>query len=88
MIQIVYDKIVTFTGNSEIPCVIVGSKSDLKAQRWVVILFAIVDRPLTSLPFRQVKADEAKDFADGIGAAWIETSAKEKSNISMRFSSS
>ena len=29
MIQIVYDKIVDFCGVSKIPCVIVGSKSDL-----------------------------------------------------------
>lgn len=29
MVQIIHDKIVTFTGNQSIPCVIVGSKSDL-----------------------------------------------------------
>ncbi|KAI5124965.1 hypothetical protein M0805_007391 [Coniferiporia weirii] len=29
LVQIVHDKIVTFTGNQAIPCVIVGSKSDL-----------------------------------------------------------
>ncbi|KAH8093835.1 small GTPase superfamily [Phellopilus nigrolimitatus] len=29
MVQIVHDKIVTFTGNQAIPCVIVGSKTDL-----------------------------------------------------------
>lgn len=30
MIQIVYDKIVDFCGVADIPCVIVGSKTDLK----------------------------------------------------------
>jgi Ras family protein len=30
MIQIVYDKIISFCGINEIPCVIVGSKIDLK----------------------------------------------------------
>ncbi|PAV20885.1 putative ras-related GTP-binding protein [Pyrrhoderma noxium] len=29
MVQIIHDKIVTFTGNQSLPCVIVGSKSDL-----------------------------------------------------------
>ena len=29
MIQIVYDKIINFCGESKIPCVIVGSKADL-----------------------------------------------------------
>lgn len=33
MIQIVYDKIVSFCGIKEIPCVIVGSKIDL-SQRY------------------------------------------------------
>jgi len=35
MIQIVYDKIVNFCGVNEIPCVIVGSKTDLQ-QRYVI----------------------------------------------------
>ncbi|TFK37555.1 hypothetical protein BDQ12DRAFT_666840 [Crucibulum laeve] len=35
MIQIVYDKIVDFCGLSDIPCVIVGSKSDLTHNRQV-----------------------------------------------------
>jgi Ras homolog enriched in brain len=29
MIQIIYDKIIDFCGQKEIPCVIVGSKTDL-----------------------------------------------------------
>ncbi|CCU98511.1 unnamed protein product [Malassezia sympodialis ATCC 42132] len=35
MIQTVYDKILNYTGTSTIPCVLVGQKSDLHAQRYV-----------------------------------------------------
>ncbi|WFD31906.1 GTP-binding protein [Malassezia sp. CBS 17886] len=35
MIQTVYDKILNYTGTATIPCVIVGQKSDLHAQRQV-----------------------------------------------------
>ncbi|SHO79307.1 Similar to S.cerevisiae protein RHB1 (Putative Rheb-related GTPase) [Malassezia sympodialis ATCC 42132] len=35
MIQTVYDKILNYTGTSTIPCVLVGQKSDLHAQRQV-----------------------------------------------------
>ncbi|KAL5530132.1 RHB1 [Sanghuangporus sanghuang] len=33
MVQIIHEKIVTFTGNQSIPCVIVGSKSDLEQRQ-------------------------------------------------------
>ena len=39
MIQIVYDKIINFCGESKIPCVIVGSKADLE-QKCVVMNLA------------------------------------------------
>lgn len=35
MIQTVYDKILNYTGTATIPCVLVGQKSDLHAQRYV-----------------------------------------------------
>ncbi|KAJ7068224.1 P-loop containing nucleoside triphosphate hydrolase protein [Mycena amicta] len=35
MIQIIYDKIISFCGVTHIPCVVVGSKSDLEASRQV-----------------------------------------------------
>lgn len=35
MIQTVYDKILNYTGTEHIPCVVVGSKSDLHVQRQV-----------------------------------------------------
>ena len=39
MIQIVYDKIINFCGLNQIPCVIVGSKTDL-SNRYVAGLNA------------------------------------------------
>ncbi|KAI6035352.1 small GTPase superfamily [Pisolithus orientalis] len=35
MVKIVYDKIIDFCGKNEIPCVIVGAKSDLQSSRQV-----------------------------------------------------
>lgn len=35
MIQTVYDKILNYTGTEHVPCVVVGSKSDLHVQRQV-----------------------------------------------------
>ncbi|KAJ8090454.1 GTP-binding protein [Marasmius tenuissimus] len=35
MIQIIYDKIIDFSGLTDIPCVIIGSKSDLDSSRQV-----------------------------------------------------
>ncbi|ESK90339.1 rheb small monomeric gtpase [Moniliophthora roreri MCA 2997] len=37
MIQIIYDKIIDFTGLTEVPCVVVGAKSDLESSRQVDI---------------------------------------------------
>ena len=38
MVQVVYDKIINFCGESKIPCVIVGSKADLD-HKCVAIVF-------------------------------------------------
>ncbi|KAK0240892.1 probable ras-related GTP-binding protein [Armillaria ostoyae] len=38
LIQIVYDKLLDFSGNTELPCVIVGTKSDLHCNRQVDML--------------------------------------------------
>ncbi|KAI6119367.1 P-loop containing nucleoside triphosphate hydrolase protein [Pisolithus croceorrhizus] len=35
MVKIIYDKIIDFCGKNEIPCVIVGAKSDLQSSRQV-----------------------------------------------------
>ncbi|KAG5643176.1 hypothetical protein DXG03_001380 [Asterophora parasitica] len=64
MIQIVYDKIVDFCGVTDIPCVIVGSKSDLHQNR-------------------QVQSNEGQKLGQKMGAAWIETSAKNNINVGM-----
>lgn len=48
MIQIVYDKIVDFCGVSDVPCVVVGSKSDLQ-HRYAT--YCIPVNPLLRVPF-------------------------------------
>ena len=42
MIQVVYDKIVNFSGVTKIPCVMVGSKCDLSISYVVSFLFFIL----------------------------------------------
>jgi len=66
MIQIIYDKIIDFCGVANIPCVIVGSKIDLKDSR-------------------QVNSEEAQGLARNNGTAYVETSAKENTNIAKVF---
>jgi Ras family protein len=41
MIQIVYDKIADFCGKNDIPCVIVGSKTDLQARCVLLSVFCL-----------------------------------------------
>ena len=49
MIQIVYDKIINFCGLNQIPCVIVGSKTDLST-RYVPGLCALLrETPVNSV---------------------------------------
>jgi len=69
MIQILYDKIIDYCGTNDIPCVIVGSKTDLQ----------------TSPVIRQVKSDEGEDLAKTNNAAWVETSAKNDVNVGKVF---
>jgi len=54
MIQIIYDKIVDFSGVVDIPCVIVGSKSDL-VSRWVLIVDVFTLHADSGLPIQVVK---------------------------------
>ncbi|KAH6904431.1 P-loop containing nucleoside triphosphate hydrolase protein [Coprinopsis sp. MPI-PUGE-AT-0042] len=67
MIQIVYDKIVDFSGLQSIPCVIVGQKSDLAASA------------------RQVQIAEGEQVAKANNCAFVETSAKNGTNVSKVF---
>ncbi|KAF8153958.1 hypothetical protein B0H34DRAFT_661997, partial [Crassisporium funariophilum] len=69
MIQIVYDKIVDFCGVSKIPCVIVGSKSDLSI----------------SYVIRQVDSTDLERLAKENDCACIETSAKNNVNVGKVF---
>jgi Ras family protein len=41
MIQTVHDKILDFAGLEKVPCVVVGQKTDLTGERWVVVAFGI-----------------------------------------------
>ncbi|KAG6830135.1 hypothetical protein H0H92_001999 [Tricholoma furcatifolium] len=67
MIQIVYDKIIDFCGVTDVPCVIVGAKNDLN--------------PRSEHPDRQVQFNEGQKLAQKLNTAFVETSAKENSNI-------
>ncbi|KAL0950039.1 hypothetical protein HGRIS_010047 [Hohenbuehelia grisea] len=69
MIQTVHDKITDFCGVNDIPCVIVGSKTDLK----------------TSPISRQVQPNEGEKLAKENKAAWVETSAKNNVNVGKVF---
>jgi Ras family protein len=69
MIKIVYDKIVDFCGKNDIPCVIVGAKTDLQS----------------SPNSRQVAPNEGEELAKLNNAAWVETSAKNNVNVGKVF---
>ncbi|KAF9482427.1 hypothetical protein BDN70DRAFT_874960 [Pholiota conissans] len=69
MVQNVYNKILDFGGKPEVPCVIVGAKTDLES----------------SSPSRQIEQTEGERLAKQNHAAWVETSAKDNVNISQVF---
>ncbi|KAF9534885.1 small GTPase superfamily [Crepidotus variabilis] len=70
MIQPLYDRIIDYRGTEDVPCVIVGSKTDLGASQ---------------LYSRQIEASEGEKLAHQNHAAWIETSAKSNTNIGKVF---
>lgn len=65
LVKNLYEKIVTTCGTEKIPCVVVGTKSDLGVE------------PSSS---RQVNEEGGK-FAKDMCAAWVETSSKDNVNI-------
>ncbi|KAF8450465.1 small GTPase superfamily [Boletus edulis BED1] len=69
MVKIVYDKILDFCGKNDIPCVLVGAKTDLQS----------------SPTSRQVQPNEGEEFAKSNKAAWVETSAKNNVNVGKVF---
>ncbi|KAF8842310.1 hypothetical protein BDN67DRAFT_1067893 [Paxillus ammoniavirescens] len=75
MIKIVYDKIIDFCGKNDIPCVIVGAKTDLQSR--------YVATSLSAWP--QVQPDEGEELAKLNKAAWVETSAKNNVNVGKVF---
>jgi Ras homolog enriched in brain len=84
MIQIVYDKIISYCGTNDIPCVIVGSKTDLQT-RYVlrmppILFFNVFPCPYSPI-IRQVKPNEGENLAKVNKAAWVETSAKNDFNV-------
>lgn len=70
MVRLVHDKIVNQCGMATVPCVVVGQKSDLAEN---------------SFEIRQVPAAEGKKLAESIGSAWVETSARQNTNIAKVF---
>lgn len=93
MIKIVYDKILDFCGKNDIPCVIVGAKTDLQ-NRYVRLLRPLLhgDTPCFvnfvidtvhsySPNTRQVQPNEGEELAKSNKAAWVETSAKNNINV-------
>ncbi|KAH9483066.1 GTP-binding protein rhb1 [Psilocybe cubensis] len=71
MVQTVYDKIIDFCGTQDVPCVIVGSKTDLQSS--------------SPVPSRQVEPSEGERLAQQNHAAWVETSAKNNTNVDQVF---
>ncbi|KAJ2723498.1 GTP-binding protein [Coemansia sp. Benny D115] len=64
--RVIRDKILDISGVESVAMVLVGNKSDLKADR-------------------QVPRSEAEDLAKQFGCPYVETSAKENSNIEEMF---
>ncbi|KAF7798914.1 hypothetical protein EIP86_010142 [Pleurotus ostreatoroseus] len=81
MVQIVYDKIINFCGMNQIPCVIVGSKTDLP-KRCVRSVFSR-RRPAHqhSKSAWSVSAEDGQNLATQTHSAYIETSAKTNTNV-------
>jgi len=72
MISIVHDKILDFSGEAKVPCVVVGQKCDLAEQS-------------ANTLNRQVDPAEAQKLAQSINAMFIETSARTNTNVAKVF---
>lgn len=66
MISVVHDKILDYSGEAKVPCVVVGQKSDLADTR-------------------VVPSTEAESLAKSINANFVETSARENTNVDKVF---
>lgn len=87
MIQTVHDKIINYTGSGNIPCVVVGQKSDLTTTARLANLLSklLAHSPsrldVSSVHPRQVPLQEGQKLAQSIGSAFLETSARQNSNV-------
>ncbi|KAF7301630.1 F-box domain-containing protein [Mycena indigotica] len=80
MIQIIYDKIISFCGVTSVPCVIVGSKTDLVARFLLSFVLSLLNSS-HGRRSRQVAITEGQQLADSNHTAFVETSAKENKNV-------
>ncbi|KAG8896884.1 GTP-binding protein [Tulasnella sp. 408] len=71
MIQIVHDKILDYSGETKVPCVVVGQKCDL------------ADQSIHN--DRQVQQAEAQKLATDMHSAFVETSARTNTNVGKVF---
>ena len=72
-------------GPDNIVIAIAGNKSDLEDKRVRAFSFNDIRALLIAVPLQEVPATQAKAYADEIGALFIETSAKEDTNVSDMF---
>lgn len=70
LVREVHDKLIMQSGIANVPCVVVGQKGDLADQ---------------SFDGRQVSAAEGKKLADSMAATFVETSARQNSNVAKVF---
>jgi Ras family protein len=80
MIQIIYDKILNYSGLSEIAAIIVGSKADLNME--CVPAYPTFNSINSIKPrSRQVDSMDGQALAQRNNAAWIEVSALQNKNV-------
>ncbi|KAK0213348.1 small GTPase superfamily [Desarmillaria ectypa] len=84
LIQIVYDKLLDFSGNTELPCVIVGTKSDLH-YKYVFVLGHWFSQTIYAYSSRQVDMLDGKALAAANNAAFTEASSKNNVNVARAF---
>jgi Ras homolog enriched in brain len=78
MIQIVYDKIVDFSGMTDIPCIIVGTKCDLSSG---YVPFGPSLSNSSRPPRRKVDRLAGENLARANNGAFEEASAKDGMNV-------
>ncbi|KAK6980797.1 P-loop containing nucleoside triphosphate hydrolase protein [Favolaschia claudopus] len=72
LVQVLYKKIMEYTGHASVAVVIVGCKADLESNT-------------LQPPSRQIERVDLEGWAKSVGAQWIETSAKTGSHVDAAF---